>query len=124
MREVGEKLEKHVIRRCRNAGLKAYQTANSGAARDDADIRCGRFLIECKAQEERNGKPVRNMKIDKGVFDKLKRQAQANLCIPVQCIGNGVGDVVVVMELDTLLYLLLSTQEPSLEEDKELEHEP
>lgn len=126
----GESWEKKVRRAVKNAGLHEHGTAGSGAKFDDADviIPCGRWMLECKSQEERAGKPRKNMTISKAHWNKIKDQAARQFKNPALAICNGVGDEVVVISLTNFVGLIAEldecyTQIEELEKTKDGEEE-
>lgn len=102
----GEKFEIRVYETLEKAGHKARRTCNSGAAFNDGDILLDNFMIDCKLQEFRGTKLLKNMTLKIDEFHKLEQQARGLFKTPIMVLGNGYGEAFAVMKLNEFIELL------------------
>ena len=105
--DAGSKFERKITKLLESWGIEVSETSNSGATHGNGDrILNSRFLAECKLQEYRGDKLIKNVTVKLNEFLKMERQAKNNMKTPIMIIGNGLGDSFAVMRLSLLAELI------------------
>lgn len=100
-RKIGDQFEKRVRQLLRQADFPVEETVNSGAAKDDGDIRSNDYLIECKNQASGV-----NAIIKDDEFQKVTDQATRYCRIPILALRSGKGREYAVLDLSIAIQLL------------------
>lgn len=101
-REVGDELEKKVLRDLNQAGESTFEsfkpTAGSGSKWQDADIRHNKLVVECKVKNS-----VKGFSAPTSELNKLIKEAEKQFKDWLYIEQNADGRVMVLMDFNAFL---------------------
>lgn len=79
----------------------ARLTIGSGNKKSDGDVKSKNFLAECKYRSKKN------FTIERSWVEKTKEEAELNRKIPLICVENNVGEILVAIPLEEFQHMMM-----------------